>query len=185
MKTIYFLFGGATRKHYSKTKECFKECLNIPKDEINFLLVYFAKDEGRWEECKQRDIDVIAPLTDKKINFVVADVENFENEVKKADVIYLQGGDTLKIKQSLHGFDLQKLFEGKVVMGNSAGVYVLAKYYYDNDYKKIDDGLAVLSIKAVCHYTEDIEDKLEELKQHNENLRVVVLPEGEYIRIDM
>lgn len=182
MKTTFLLFGGATRKNYSKTKQFFEEGLSkLVQSEINFLLVYFAKDESRWDECRQRDVNIISQFPDKNINFVLADAENFDEQAKKAEIVYLQGGDGPRIKNALEKFDLNKIFAGKIILANSAGVNVLAKYYYDNDYDRIDEGLGILPIKIICHFAPEVVSKLEALNNYKEELEVVALPECEYI----
>jgi len=94
-------------------------------------------------------------------------------QLKNADVIYLRGGSTPALKAVLGEIrDLVDLVKGKIVVGSSAGAYVLSKYYYTHERDCIDKGLGILPIKTMCHYVEDRADKLRDLKEFVEDLPV-------------
>ena len=162
--------------------------LNINKKEINLLIVSFARSEDQWELSLEEREKIIRLNYDKEIKFNLATEAKFVSQLKKADSVYLRGGNCYLITNILKKYsDLKDLFDGKIIAGSSAGVDVLAKYYYDNDYDAIEKGLGVLPIKAICHYGKgntygkDFYPKLQKLKNYNEDLETVALKETEFI----
>ena len=110
------------------------------------------------------------------------------------DLIYIIGGNTQQLKQGLlnFGFDLKKLKKDAVLLGDSAGVNVLSKYYIgtsSNDYT-MEQGLNPQSnILLLCHCDnpeKTSQNKIYMAKQYAEtmNARLVLLNENESIITD-
>ncbi len=125
---------------------------------------------------------------DKTIHTVKATEENFINEVQGADVIYMRGGDTQKLKFTLDKHpDFTTVIKGKVVSGSSAGAYVLAKYYFSNSQNRVMDGCGLVPVRVVCHYQsivhpipEDI-DPVREMEKYDNSLELVLLKDYEWV----
>ncbi|MPN10521.1 hypothetical protein SDC9_157816 [bioreactor metagenome] len=71
---------------------------------------------------------------------------------------------------------LESLFEGKTIIGSSAGACVLGKYFYDNDYDKLDEGLGIINFKIFCHYDESGLELVKKLDNYKEKLELLLLP---------
>ena len=182
--TKFILHGGNTRIDNQDNKDFFVEFtkgFNVDKN-INILLVYFAKDILKWKNLAKEDAKRIINLTkNKSITFEIANEKDFENQLKKADVVYFRGGDTYKLLEELKKIsNLNLLFNNKTIVGSSAGVCVLFKYFYDNDYDKFDQGLGILNMKAFCHYDKSNKNKLRGLEEYKKDLKILVLPEFKY-----
>ncbi|MBI4158970.1 Type 1 glutamine amidotransferase-like domain-containing protein [Candidatus Woesearchaeota archaeon] len=175
--TKFILHGGYTRYNNEDNKNFFKE---ITKHAKKVLCVYFAKEKDRWEESFEDD--------KKKTNFknmILANEEDIENQIKEADTIWIRGGDTNILKEKLSKINFKKLIEGKTVAGSSAGVYVLVKYYFSNNRRRLEEGFGILNVKAFCHYTDEERENLEKLKQYKEKLEVILLPDCKYVVLEI
>ncbi len=191
--TKYILHGGATSRESEDNRNFFLEMIKGLSGTVNILCVYYArKDKDKWafdlENDKQKFSKVV---TDQTLNFEIADEDTniFIEQIKKADVIYMRGGESTHLLQEyLEKVDnLENLWKGKVVAGSSAGAIVLAKYYYENGHEErpYNKGLGILPIKAFSHYTDGESDKLEKLKEFGENIETIYkIPEEKFFVIE-
>ncbi len=157
MKTRFVLHGGFTPHIKQQDDAFFREVLRSAPEEAKVLLVYFAKEADRINVNKEEDIKEFNKNKDKKtLLFEVATEELFLSQVAWADVVYLHGGATVKILEVLKKFpNLGKSFGGKVIAGDSAGANVLAKAFYSQRANGVFDGLGILPIRVICHYSEE------------------------------
>ncbi len=187
MKTKFILHGGYTSEINKLNEGFFKElALSVPDGGV-ILLVYFAGDDGldkKFEEDKTRISNF---LQNKEVSFVRAIEDDFINQLKSADVVYLRGGNTQKLKNQLNTYTgLRESLSGKTVAGSSAGAYVLAKYYYTNSRNEILEGFGFLPIRIVCHYKSDIHpslaniDPVADINKLDNGLELVLLKDYEW-----
>jgi len=186
MKTKFILHGGYTREQNELNEGFFKELAQSVPDGGTILLVYFASDEGidKFEDDKKRISNFVE---NKEVTFVKATENGFINQVKKADVIYLRGGNTqqLKAQISIHP-ELHESILGKTVAGSSAGAYVLSKYYYSNSKDEVLEGFGFLPIRVVCHYQSKVHpmsagiDPLTKIDRFDNGLELVLLRDYEW-----
>lgn len=180
MKTKFILHGGFNPGQTEEDNSKFyDEILKDAPEGAKILLVCFAKDTERVAIATTK---VMAELNknkwQKEITFEVASEESFVEQVKFADVIYLHGGRTLKLLSILKRFpNLKELFSGKIVAGESAGANVLGKFCYSPSANEIINGLGILPIKIIPHYSEEYRGKLDGVGQELETL---LLPVYEY-----
>ncbi len=184
--TKYILYGGNNQQNPDASDlSYFSELTKDLSGPVKILLVYFAREKQDWIKMGQEDSSLFSTHSSgKEFRFLLAeeDKDILEDQIKQADIIYIRGGKTPQLKSVLEKVDnLKELFRNKVIFGSSAGVYVLAKYYYTNSLDTILGGLNILPTKAFCHYDDSKKEKLEKLKNHQEELEVVILPEGKYI----
>lgn len=186
--TKYILHGGATSKDSPDNKKFFNEAIRGLQGQVTILCVYFAREKKLWPKMLEQDKLHFASTNKQKVfNFIIADdkTSNLIEQMKKADLIYLRGGETNKLKESLSKVkNLGNLFKDKVIIGSSAGAYVLSRYYYTNSEDTILNGFDILPIKTFCHYSEGKVNKLEKLKQYGENLKVYAIPEEKFFIIE-
>lgn len=183
--TKFVLHGGRDKNHKLKT-DYFEICriliqgFNKPK----ILLVYFAKARELWEEKFSEDQtsfskDVIG--RECALEIASTDLKLFEEQIKNCDIIYVPGGSTLPLIESIRPLNnFGQLISGKVYFGSSAGAYLVSKYYYSVDRQRIEEGLGILPIKCFAHWDESQQKSLDELKNFSEELPVILLREGEY-----
>ena len=87
-----------------------------------------------------------------RLSFELADSAIFEAQVSRAGVVFLHGGDTSKLLAALRPYDLQNLFEGKVVAGESAGSYALSTRFFSKTEGGVFQGLGLVPAQIICHY---------------------------------
>ena len=190
--TKYFLHGGRTSEPGEENRKFTREFFGVDKDEVNILLVYFARSRVDWAiKSEQDQARICQENTGKTLNFKIASEIDFLEQTAWADVIYLSGGDGVLIKNALSAYkNITELFSGKTILASSAGVNVLAKYYYDNDYDRIEEGLGLLNIKTLCHFGpgnshgKDYDQKLTELKSYGEDQETLAIPEQTYVTLE-
>jgi peptidase E len=180
MKTKIILHGGFA-KHVNKFNDkFFKEILKLNKNELNILIVLFAKPKSAYK--KRREI-VIRQFTNnnthkKILNFKIADKRNFPEQIKESDIIFIYGGNSLKLLKTMQKFrNFKKLINGKIVVGESAGAYVLSTCFYDEYLKGCFNGLKIVPVKIIGHYKGSNRYKLQE---SHKNLKELLLAEHKY-----
>lgn len=184
--TKYYLHGGKASVNSEENKKFFQQLVEGFDNTVNFVCVYFARDreinkDWNWNIMFEEDMKQISSFCPKtKLNFILAseNIDNFSNQLETANVVFLKGGITPSLYKSLKKVsNLEKLFEGKIIAGSSAGALVFAKYYYDGDYDTYNEGLGILPIKMICHWGEQRHSKLEDLKKFGEELEIYTIPE--------
>ncbi len=162
MKTKYILHGGYAEVKNDKNNKFFKEILDTDKKELSILLVLFAREDSKYAKISKPIIDQFnTNNVDKVLNFEIADKRIFVEQIKRADVVYLRGGETLKLLHALKACEnFAELIKGKTVAGESAGAYVLSTFFYSKSLEKFLAGLRLVPVKTICHYIGKNRDKL-------------------------
>ncbi len=190
MSIKYILVGGYPWKAPDEGKSFWLEMAKGFKEPIKVLECLFARPKESWQKAFEEDENNVAKhLKDKEVILEMANEENFSEQVKGSDAIYIRGGNeekyTLEILKK--NKDWIKNLSGKVLAGTSAGADLMSKYYYNLDTLQICEGLGILPIKVIVHWQSDYNapnidwDKAyQELKNYKEDLPIVTLREGEY-----
>lgn len=191
--TKYILHGGYTSETNELNQSYFAEMVRDVPDGGNMLLVYFASDEESVDHKFKKDsrrMHELAP--DKKITFTKATEHDFVEQLKAADVIYIRGGDTQKLKTALDSYpEFVGLIQGKTVSGSSAGAYILSKYYFTNSLNRVMEGYGCAPVRVVCHYQSDIHpapenvDPVAAMEAYDNNLELVLLKDHEWKMIEV
>ncbi len=179
MKTKFILHGGFASHPNSENDAFFREILKDVPDSTKVLLVYFAKEIDRIPTSKAEDIAQFEKNKGyKNLLFETADEESFPEQIVGADVVYLHGGATLKLLNSLKKFsNLKELFNGKTIAGESAGAYALSTIFYSESAGGIFKGLGFIPVKTICHYSVQKEGKL---SKGNSDLEQLFLSDYQY-----
>lgn len=179
----FLLHGGYTNYRNKDNNDFYKEMTTGFSGDVRVLINCFARDEKQVvEKVKRHKERLLLHGVNKKLEFKVANLEEFDDQIRWSDVIYIDGGDTFQLVKKLSfSRNLEKLFEGKVVGGSSAGVYVLAKYFYSNDVGRIGKGLGILNIKAYCHYEPKDTQIVKKLTSYKEKLPLLILPNYKWV----
>lgn len=190
--TKYILNSGGIRNNIGEGKKFFAEAVKDLGDNPKILLCLFAYPREKWEikfeEIKQNNL---YPLNITPI-FTLAIPDIFEEQIKENDVIYIYGEDDHLLQYWLKKFDIPKIWNGKVVITNSAGSNAMAKYFWTCDWRQCMDGLGILPIKFVPHYNSsfgendprgpiDWEEAYNKVKEYKEDLPIYALKESEFI----
>ncbi len=155
--TKYILHGGFTRTKNELNRTFFEEIVRDVPDGGVVLLVYFASQNPNDRERAEEDTTSLKEQSGgKNLTFVLANEEDFVEQVKHADALYMRGGSTPKLLTTLRKYpDLKTLFQGKTVAGSSAGAYAIGRYspfHDDESGGEIREGLGLLPLRVACHY---------------------------------
>ena len=184
MKTKFILHGGFTpNKQDENNSDFYKEILKSASEKVKVLIVPFAKDPERIPVTTRRVMGEFNNNKDeKKIDFEVANEESFLEQIKSADIVYFQGGTTLKLLEVLKKFpEMKYLLGGKMVAGESAGANVLGSFFYSPSANGVFKGLGILPIKIIPHYKEEYRNVFKDL---DDNLEELTVKEYEYLVIE-
>ncbi|MFA6392884.1 MAG: Type 1 glutamine amidotransferase-like domain-containing protein [Candidatus Paceibacterota bacterium] len=176
--TKFILHGGFDKNIEYIRDEFFQETLKDTSADVKIFLVFFAEFEEylelRIEQCKGQ---FNKNKGSKNLEFKIASEENFLEGCEWADVIFLSGGRTVNLLESLKKFqNLSQIFKDKIIAGDSAGANALGHSFYSRKTKEINQGLGILPFKIIVHYTEDMGNPLEEVEP---NLETILLHEYE------
>ena len=187
MKTTFILHGGESSRRTENNETFFKEIITrTKKDKINILCIYFARPEHRWQESFYEDRTAFEDQGgDKSLYIELASREEFLEQLKWTDVVFINGGFQGFLKDSLEEIEnLPQVFENKIVVGISAGANILSKYYYSQGAEDIKEGIGLLPIKVFCHYSDGCTSELSKLEEYKESLPVYKIPEEKYVVIE-
>ena len=180
MRTKFVLHGGFKPGLKQEDDLFFKEILESTKDNSKVLLVYFAKKEiGSMSANKQEDIFQFEKNSDgKKLSFEMADEGLFTKQIVRSDIIYLHGGNSLKLLDILSKIkNIKELFEGRIIAADSAGVNSLSTYFYSQSTNSIVEGIGLIPFKTICHYSQVYKDKFEVFSKKNKVSKLLLLSE--------
>ncbi len=125
------------------------------------------------------------PVYLKKKN-VTKNPDIVKNKINEADIIYIGGGDTIKLMDTVKEYHIDELLIEKsktdcVIAGISAGAILLSKSGFSDSYilrgesdnYKFVDGLNIIDINICPHYHNDDKkekDLIKELKKNNQEV---------------
>jgi len=170
--TKYILHGGFDKNISYIKDEFFQQAFKDMPENVKIFLVFFAEFdeylELRIKQCKDQFEN---NKGSKNLDFKMATEENFLEGCTWADVVFLSGGRTIKLIEKLKKFqNLNQIFEGKIIAGDSAGANVLGHSFYSKKTKEINKGFGIIPFKIIVHYTEDMGNPLSEIESNLETL---------------
>ncbi len=180
--TKFILHGGFAPGKRQQDDAFFQEILKDTPDSVKILLVYFAEPDEKVQLRTNEDTESLNKNKgSKNIQLRVASEATFEGDCVWADVVYLHGGKTVKLMESLSKYpNIQQTLSGRIIAGDSAGVNSLGILFYSNHSKIIGKGLGMLPFKIGVHYIDDtpnpladVEPGLETLLLHEYETKVI------------
>jgi peptidase S51-like protein len=192
MTTTYILAGGndrATEGYGERLGQEIAKRVSSPR----ILSCFFSWPVESWESKSHDWRSWFEKYFGEAITYDYAKKEMFLRQIDSADVIYLHGGTTQLLFDTLPPADsLKKHFEGKTVVGSSAGANILAKNYWSSKRAVPAHGLAIVDINIMVHYgtlghegtTRTPDDWIKEERDFQKFIgREVItrLPEGQFV----
>lgn len=193
--TKYILEGGNYFNYPDKAKSFFNEALEGLGEQPTILWCMFATDSDERADRYQKYISKAAAVYPEGVRPISIEAveDDFEAQVAEADLINIQGGSTVNLRTSLEKYDLEKLFDGKVVGGHSAGANIMASSFWSPGLRQFGQGFGIFPIKTLTHYGSDYgsddprgqidwERARQELVAYkNQDHEVLALEEGEFV----
>lgn len=176
--TTYILHGGGMHEEGESNDRMYDRIVEAVPQDGTILLCYFASEESDRPTLLDRTKNRIGSrIVPKNIQFVTTTEETFMADAKTADAIIFRGGSTNRLLATLRSYpDLKEVFEGKLVMGSSAGAYALSAYNYDKSENSTREGLGFVPVRTICHYLSQTKDGVGEEAVQTMNTTHTELP---------
>ena len=170
---------GVLKTHFFAPKGVKKQVLK--KVLIKFISIYDQKNIKN-----NKKVGEILKGTIPEFEIASRDLEEFKEQVERADVLYVRGGSSDLLFEIMKSFEKDEFFDliqGKVCAGSSAGVMVLSEFSRSDTTGFWKEGLGVLPIVSFVHWSLDFQKDLDEFKKEkgDENLEYVLIPETEFV----
>lgn len=167
-----------------------------------FLDIFIATGKEKILDCIWGRIDTDERLKidsdfflkmNPKISFKLNTGENFDNDIKTVDVIFVQGGNVKQIVDKMVAIkNFKDLCQGKIVIGVSGGASALCTIYGVGKTMRVGYGVGMVKLGVIPHFEskaeafEDVDWGLLKKKMINQypNLTIECINEGEFIEID-
>ncbi len=197
------LIGGGSNGHGTspyETKEIDEEIVKMTnKANPVFLFIGLASkfSDSYYDIMKNIYQKLGCKTTYLKKKNIINNPDLVEKKISSADIIYMSGGDTTKLVNTLKKYHIDELLfkavdKGCVLSGISAGAIAISKSGLSDyqitqnisDKYAFTDGLGILNIDISPHANDlkRIEDLKESLK--NTNKKVLCLDEGTALKVE-
>lgn len=189
--TKYILVGGYFPKAPDNGKAFLVELIKGHNKPVKILDCLYARPKELWDKLFLEDKEFFSKFIPKEdFEMQLANIKKFIEQVKWADVIFLKGGTTKDLMESLNKTpNWTNYLDNKTLAGTSAGADVISKYYGVGKTGRVNGvGLGLLPIKFIPHWKSNSsqylnanwENILEGLKNYKEDLPIYTLAEGEF-----
>ncbi len=202
--TKYILQSGNVKDFPEKmkkyNKEVFRDFLSGGKNEktqdesVKVLFNFFSQKREDWEMKYENYDKRLREDVDLKLETKMAMPDKFTEQCQWADVIIFAGGDDDLLRCRMSKFDVPGIWEGKIIVGSSAGSDYLVDSFWPYDWREVLDGTGLIPIKFIPHYKAldcaendsrgdvDWEKAYKELKEYGDkNLPIYALEEGDFV----
>lgn len=201
MKKCVLIGGGNTRTPEYETKEIDEEIVRMAnKDHPNFLFIGLASyhSDSYYDVMKKIYQNLGCETSYLKRSNLKNNPDIVKNKILNADIIYIGGGDTVKLMHDVKEYKIDTLLleaynNGIIIAGISAGaILISAKGFSDSLIERKESnkhefvkGLNFIDINFCPHYHNNLnktQDLEEELKKNNEE--VYCLENGSALKIE-
>lgn len=183
----FVLIGGGkigTANSLYETEIIDKEIVNLcDKENPNLLFIGLASSfsDAYFKGIKKIYSSLGCNVVYLKKSNIINNFNIVEEKFRLADIIYIAGGDTIKLLDSVKEYGIDKLLKNKdncIIVGNSAGAILLSKFGYsdslmmrnESDKYEFIEGLGLIDINICPHF--NIDEKKKELYNELDNFVV-------------
>ena len=180
MKLVLIGGGDIGKKGSYETFEIDQEVVKMTqKENPVFLFIGLASSyaDSYYDQIKKHYQDLGCKTVYLKKNNLIHNPDLVKQKFLEADILYIGGGDTIKLLEKVEEYHLKPLFDqalkdDKVLVGISAGAILLSKEGYSDSYilrgeserYQFISGLGFFDQSIVPHYHSD-QNKIEQLKE--------------------
>lgn len=202
MQKLLLIGGGGNGRGDSpyETKVFDEEVVKMTgKDEPNFLFIGLASSfsDSYYDTMKKIYKDLGCTTAYLKKKNIINNPDISRNKILNADIIYICGGDSIKLIDTIKEYHLEKYLEeaknkGTILCGISAGAIMLANNGYsdsriirnESDKYEFINGLNLLDISFCPHYNQESK-KANDMKAELKNTSKVVYALGDGSAIEV
>jgi hypothetical protein len=191
MVTTYILAGGNDRNTQGYGDRLRSEVIKYITNPV-ILSCFFSLPAEDWESKSHEWRAWFKQYFDEGFRYDYARKETFLDQVDAADVIYLHGGNTQLMLDTLPAVNsLLERFRGKIIIGSSAGANTLSRNFWSSARAVPAHGLGVVDMSIMVHYgvlnhdgrvrvPEDWIREEAEFQQYVGDATITHLPEGRF-----
>lgn len=152
--TTYILTGGNDRRSAGYTERLSEQAHKyLSRPRLHILSCMFAAPREDWEMKFQERSYWFRQVFGKDVHVEMAMPDVFAEQLKAVDVVYIHGGDDVLLAHYMDAFPtVSKMFEGKVVIGSSAGANWLSRMYWTCDWRGVRQGSGITDLNIIPHY---------------------------------
>ena len=152
--TKYILAGGNDRSGSDYGPRFAAEVRRQFSGSVRLISCFFADPEDQWRHKASYWEPWFRTYLGDGLEYELASLEAFLEQAAAADVIYLHGGESneliLERMQALP--DAAKAFEGRIVVGSSAGANYLSSKFWTRSKRQTMDGAGLVPYGVMVHY---------------------------------
>lgn len=154
--TTYILAGGADRKTPEFGERLAAEVHKKINRPVRVLSCLFAEPREVWSEKFASRMPWFQQFFGAATDVELAFPDQFPDQARRADVIYLHGGDDVLLGHYLDAYnDIRDMFLGKIVVGSSAGADWLSTNFWACDWRKTMHGSGIVPLSIIVHSGSD------------------------------
>ena len=185
----YYLVGGGDIKA-GKLKKIDSNALTHAKNKFVYVLDLSTNDKNKLEKYREFLSSYFKDLGATKIEFIstAKSSQEIKEELNKAGIIYIPGGDTEILLNNIKRKKIVPLLKGleAIIIGNSAGALALGNETIltkdeDTPETKVIKGLSLLDFAVEVHYKKEKDKELAELSKKR---KIYAIPENCAILFD-
>ena len=199
MKRIVLIGGGDIGRGNTlyETKEIDEEIIKMTnKENPNFLFIGLASSysDSYYDTIKKIYKDLGCNTSYLKKKNIINNPDITKNKILNADIIYIGGGDSIKLINEIKVYKIDSLLEealnkGTVLAGISAGAILLSKEGFsdslilrgESDKYSFLEGLNLVNINICPHYSLE---KSIQLKEQINNREIYCLENSTALKIE-
>jgi len=150
--TRYLLYGGNDRAYEGFASSVLHEIYRANVQPVVLSCMFSVADDKaeekfiswkQWWQVKGADFR----------NYTLANKIDFLDQLERADVVFLHGGDNDLLIDSLYKYqNIEDHFKGKLIIGSSAGANFLARAFYSRSYGGWRPGSGIVPYNILVHY---------------------------------
>lgn len=189
--TKYILAGGCDRLYPDYLRQL-SRVIHIDVAQPKVLSCWFSNSDEDAEEKFPEYKDYFLRYFNEGTEFIKAEKDTFLNQVKDADVIYFHGGHTTLLLLAMKKFgDLTKVFEGKIVVGSSAGANYISKIGFSPSKNTAETGGGLVNLSVIVHFGSEgfsgmqfdwpyWQEAIRKVRAKSVTDQIILLPEGTF-----
>lgn len=181
----YVFHGGSVDPTTNTNDVLYKELVEDIPNNGTVLLVYFASRKNNYQDEIEYDSNECRKQSEgRDISIEIATEKDFLRQIESANAVYLRGGSTHKLIETLQQYPfLKPRLRNKTVAGSSAGAYALSTFYSSHYEDIAAKGLGIAPVRVVTHFKSrkmpPRPKAIEMLKNTAPELPLIILKEGE------
>lgn len=166
----YVLIGGGDIRTF-ETEKIDTEIVKISgKSDARILFVGLASSysDSYYDAVKRQYRKLGCTCSYLKKSNLINNIELAINKINNADIIYIGGGDSIKLIERIKEYKLDKIFrkldDKHIIVGMSAGAIMISKYGLsdanilrgESEELEFVEGLGLVNLNICPHYNKDI-----------------------------